>query len=680
MDVERAADSYARGKPSHPIGSTDGRPTRREVLHGLVAAGLLALVPGCSSDGGQAGRRSGGYLASIVGRTPGLAEVAAGTGLSAVLPTGLADGDVVVVTYGLPERLANIDFVGTTSTGYTELFVPVEFAPGRVLAAFYKVVTNAASETAPSVSWVTSGRATAETQAYGGVHETTPIDAAAVIASSGNSTILSVGEVITVTAGARLLSGCAVDAGGGTLTKPAEMSQVAMSTGTGRRTGFAEEDRPIAGATGSRTWTQSGTGLAIGAYLTALRSAVAASEPTLMYTWIGAPTASSLTVSCRTLNATSVRIKSATNLGLTAGIMYSSPVTPDASGWAKCLLSGLAAGTGYYYAVEMSDRSGGVATSAVTGPAKTLPTDNTAASYKVAFASCHESGVPVTTAYDNMLAHNPDLFLHLGDFYYADSSSTDQHVHRQHIEQQIAGNAGLRAVLAKIPTLYIKSDHDSGGGNGVLPGPWIPANRAAYMQVVPHPPLVDADALYWSMRIGRIKWIFTDHRYLRTTKSMMGAAQKAWFKEELLTDEPVKCWVQDSGWVKPFAPQNPLLDGNDKWSDYPDEHEELGDYIATAAVGQLFSIHGDTHMLAADDGTYNRWGGFPTYCAAPLANTTTYEPGPWSEGSWPTKYSFECQYGLLDIADDGTAITVSYTGYGTVGRERVTHSMSVSTV
>jgi hypothetical protein len=654
----------------------DGRPTRRDVLRGLAAAGLLAWVPGCSSDGGQADRRSG--VGNIVGRTPGLAEVVAGTGVRTVLPIGLADGDVVVVTYGLPDRRANISFAKTVSKGYTALFEPVEFAPDRVLAAFFKVVTNAANETAPSVSWLSSGRATAETQAYGGVNETTPIDAAAVVASSGNSTTLSVDEVITVTADARLLSGCAVDAGGGTLTKPPEMSQVAMSTGTGRRTGFAEEDRPITGATGRRTWTQSGTGLAIGAYLTALRSAVAAPEPTLMYAWIGAPTASSLTVSCRTLNATSVRIKSATNMGLTAGIRYSSPVTPDASGWAKCVLSGLAAGTDYYYAVEMTDRPGDVATSAVAGPAKTLPADNTAASYKVAFASCHTSGVPVTTAYDNMLANNPNLFLHLGDFHYADSSSTDQHVHRRNIEQQIADNAGLRAVLAKIPTLYIKSDHDSGGGDGALPGPWIPANRAAYMQVVPHAPLVNAGGLYWSMRIGRIKWIFTDHRYLRTAKSMMGAAQKAWFKKELLTDEPVKCWVQDSGWLKPFAPQNPAL-GNDKWSDYPYEHEELGDYIATSAVGQLFSIHGDTHMLAADDGTYNRWG-FPTYCAAPLANTTTYEPGPWSEGYWPKKPSSECQHGLLDIADDGARITVTYTGYGTDGRKRVTHSISVPTV
>src|SRR5215217_5010163 len=101
----------------------DGRPTRREVLRGLAAAGLLAWVPGCSSDGGQADRRSGGP--SIVGRTPGLAEVVAGTGLRAVLPIGLVDRDVVVVTYGLPDRRANINFAKTISKGYTALFEPV---------------------------------------------------------------------------------------------------------------------------------------------------------------------------------------------------------------------------------------------------------------------------------------------------------------------------------------------------------------------------------------------------------------------------------------------------------------------------------------------------------------------------------------------------------------------------
>jgi PhoD-like phosphatase len=167
---------------------------------------------------------------------------------------------------------------------------------------------------------------------------------------------------------------------------------------------------------------------------------------------------------------------------------------------------------------------------------------------------------------------------------------------------------------------------------------------------------------------------------------MMGATQKDWFKNELLTDEPVKCWVQDSGWLKPFPPDD-HAQSNDKWSDYPDEHEELGDYIATTAVGQVFSIHGDTHMLAADDGSYNRWGGFPTYCAAPLGNTTTYEPGPWSEGSWPLEgyeNTLEHQYGLLNIADDGATITVTYTGYGTANgfpvAARVSHSLSVSTV
>jgi hypothetical protein len=158
----------------------------------------------------------------------------------------------------------------------------------------------------------------------------------------------------------------------------------------------------------------------------------------------------------------------------------------------------------------------------------------------------------------------------------------------------------------------------------------------------------------------------------------MGATQKAWFKKELLSKEPVKIWVQDSGWVNPAEPLEPAL-GNDKWSDYPDEHEELGDYIATSAFGQLFSIHGDTHILSADDGTNNLWGGFPTYGAAPLANTTFYRAGPWSEGVWPKQDTSDIkyQYGLLDIADDSTTITVSYTGCATSGTSRVTHSLAV---
>jgi hypothetical protein len=460
---------------------------------------------------------------------------------------------------------------------------------------------------------------------------------------------------------------------------------VAHTLNVGRSASLAYELLPTPGATGTRTWSATpSVSIQYAGIRLILRanSAGPAPTPTLTYSWIGGPSSSGLTVSAKTTSATSVRLKVGTNAGLTTGVVFSSPVVPDADGWAQLPVTGLSAATPYYYGVEMTDGDGGTTLSAIKGPGKTLPTAGSPASFLLAWGSCLTTGSTATTAFDFLLAHAPDLLFHLGDFHYANSQSTSQAVHRQQLEDQLAVNSGLASVLATISNVYIKSDHDAGGPNGSLPGAWSSSNRAAHLQIVPHLPQVVPEALYHSMIVGRVKFIFTDDRYLRTTTSYLGTtAQKDWFKAELLTNEPVKVWVQSGPWLISDTPTDPAL-GGDKWSDYPDEHTEIGNYIAASAVGQVITIHGDAHSLLADNGSNNAWGGFPVLGSAPFNNTTSIKGGPYSQGTWPTAAAIgttEQQFGLLDVVDNGTTITLTYSGRDKTNVQRVALAVVVNT-
>lgn len=613
---------------------------------------------------------AGGTVGS---RTATLVEAAAATTITGTLPTGLANGDVVVVTYGNSSAPANF----VPPSGYTQLFAPIAVISTVTMAAYYKVITNAGTETGPSASWTTSGRCSVVTQAYTGVDNAIPLDVTPTTASA-TATTLNVPGVTTITNGAMLVSGCVINSSTTTdATAPVGMTDIGHSNVDGRRTVVAQQTFPTAGATGVKTWTISAAGIASSAYLAALRPSGTAVAPTLTYSWVGVPTDNGFTVSTKTSDATSVRLKVATDSGLTTGVTFSSAATPDAAGWAKCTVTGRSAATAYYYGVEMTGSST-VTTASIAAP-RTLPTDNVSGSFSVGYGSCLTSSTSTATAFTNLKAKAPDLFFHLGDFHYANSTSTSQTTHRQQLEDQIAINTGLRNVLNSTPTIYIKSDHDAGGGNGALPGAWTPSNRAAHLQVVPHPAQVDTNALYFSMRVGRVKFIFMDLRYLRTATQMLGTTQMQWVKDQLITGESVKILVTDSPWLVGDPPLDTTL-GNDKWSDYPADHTELGNFIAASAVGRVIAIHGDTHCLCADDGSNNTWGSFPVLGAAPFSNTTSIKGGPYSKGTWPTAAAIgttEQQYGILTFTDIGSSITVDYVGYGTSNVARITHSVVV---
>jgi alkaline phosphatase D len=176
-----------------------------------------------------------------------------------------------------------------------------------------------------------------------------------------------------------------------------------------------------------------------------------------------------------------------------------------------------------------------------------------------------------------------------------------------------------------------------------------------------------------------VRFILTDLRSSRVpitapdneAKTMLGTAQKRWFKSEFARRKrqiPLIFWVTSVPWLgghgtnyyplpvklqrlcppsKSPARANqsgPRLFGRsqppapeDHWSLYSVERREIADFIKQNAITGLCIIHGDAHMLAADNGSnadYATGGGapIPVIAAAPLDQAASIKGGPYSQG------------------------------------------------
>lgn len=513
---------------------------------------------------------------------------------------------------------------------------------------------------------------------FRGVDVANPVDVfSGTVRAVGNSILVP--NTSTVTNNAYVLGGVTVSSGSRVVTlAPGWLTQVQH----GERIGHIAMKgvQATAGPTGNAPFDISGASIWGYAWQMGLRADASGGEPvplgTLMYSWVGIPDVNAIRVSARTTSTTTARLVLSTSVELVAPI-FSASAVPDGAGWSKFVVGNLASDTDYYYAIEMTDSNEEVSISPTQGPVRTQPAPGTPKSFQFAFGSCLDSNSSNSRAFNNAISHDPDFFFHLGDFHYADATSTNVNIHRGHLENQIATNAGLRNLLASIPTWYTPSDHDAGGGNGSLPGAWTSANMAAYRQIVPHLNTPDMSSTYGSFVVGRVRFVITDQRYPRTASKMLGDSQTAWFKNEMRKPEPMKIWVQDAPWLMNDPPTSPN-NGGDKWSDYPAEHRALGDWIANNAVGQVVSIHGDMHALSADDGSNNLWGGFPVVGAAPFDRNSSVKGGPYSDGIYPPtpQTQFQQQHGMIEIVDDGgETITLTYRGYGSDNTQRLSLSV-----
>ena len=291
-------------------------------------------------------------------------------------------------------------------------------------------------------------------------------------------------------------------------------------------------------------------------------------------------------------------------------------------------------------------------------------------SFSFALGSCAntDSNHEVFTAIDEA---DPLFFLHLGDLHYRNISQNEPHQYRG-AYQHLFTLSRQAALYRNRPVAYIWDDHDYGPNDSDATSPSREAARLVYREFVPSYSLPAGSgnaAIYQAFTIGRVRFILSDLRSERTpklapdnaAKTMMGAAQKAWFKDQLLAAKdaayPLIVWASTMPWI------DAATGGADTWGGYTTERQELANFIRNNNIPPILIVSGDAHMLAIDDGTnsdYATGGGaaMPVFHGAALDRSGSVKGGPYSHGAFPERG----QFGLVTIQDDGGQMTVQLSG------------------
>jgi alkaline phosphatase D len=413
--------------------------------------------------------------------------------------------------------------------------------------------------------------------------------------------------------------------------------------------------------------------LAFGAISCHSEPPVEAAQPLTQFVWSGAVTPTSVRVNAKILkDSQKVRLLVSPRKDL-GGAIASPFVSASASNnrVVSIPLGGLTPDTEYHYAIEVDgkadlDRRGEFHTFK-DGPF----------SFSLAFASCAETGSN-HRVFETIREREPLFFLHMGDFHYEDRAD-DQPAIRTAYERVLA-SPRQSELYRSVPIAYMWDDHDFGGNNADSTSNSRPAVRRVYRQYVPHYPLAAGNGngpIYQAWTVGRVRFLLTDLRSERSpdsradgpAKTMMGAAQKAWLKREMLAAQKAGqliVWVSTPPWIEAPAP------GSDGWGGFSTERRELANFFKQNGISRLVMLSGDAHMLALDDGTHSGYaagggGAFPLMHAAALDRTGSRKGGPYSHGAFPSRTKFRThdgQFGWMEVKDKGgPEICIDWKGY-----------------
>lgn len=372
----------------------------------------------------------------------------------------------------------------------------------------------------------------------------------------------------------------------------------------------------------------------------------------------------------------SCRLVYATNSGLTSP-SYSSAVVSDADGFVTLTVNGLTAATTYYYGIEVTG-----SLDAARGQLKTLPAPGATATFTICHSTC--TGIDgAGSAYqsnhrvfDAIAARDPLMFVLAGDMGYNVANGAGKATFQANWRDQRTA-ARPAALYAKAPLVHCWSDHDFGSDNADGTSQTNKAVAAtAWRQMFPHHTLPASDATYYAFTVGRFRFIVTDLRYFRSpndatdnaSKTMLGATQKAWLKDELLAakNNPLTFWINEQVWPidSPFSGIDTDLD---HWGGFATERTELETFMSSNGIRNVVVLSGDAHMLAYMKAGSLLHGAKRVYQAAALDAT------PLTRGSnWAASQQGRGQYAALTVTDNGTSVDVAWRGYsvdGTTGAE-----------
>lgn len=385
--------------------------------------------------------------------------------------------------------------------------------------------------------------------------------------------------------------------------------------------------------------------------------------PTTLGTlWVGATTDTTATVVARMAGPVAA-------LALDVGGTPTSPQSTDSDNVARFDLTGLAPDT--EYSIELP--------CGVSGKFRTHPAAaGDPASFLVAFSGDADTGA-TGAAFKAVRDADPLMFIHMGDMHYSNITSNAPALFHAAFDNVFA-SATQHRLYRNVATAYVWDDHDFGGNNADGTSASKPAAAAVYRSRVPHYSLAHSTAIYQTWDAGRVRFIMTDQRSEASvntatdnpSKTMLGATQKAWFKN-LIANSPGMLIV----WICPrwFGNANHV----DSWNSFSTERAELVDHIKANAHGRVVVLSADQHYVGIDDGTnvdHATGGGEPlrTFQCAPLDRAVSSLGGTWSHGNSNNNGVF----GTMQVEDDGTDIDVTWTAWTSAGSALHTLSFTVT--
>lgn len=406
---------------------------------------------------------------------------------------------------------------------------------------------------------------------------------------------------------------------------------------------------------------------------------------TVEWIWAGATTDTSVVIKAALVAATPDARLAVSESEDMAAPRYVAPAGDPAASDPTLLtfsVDGLIPDTDYWYAVE----AGGSVDLGRQGSLHTFPAG--AASFTFAFGACADTGSN-GVVFDTIRENEPLFFLHTGDMYYENIAVNDPALYRAAYDESLTAPA-QSALHLSMPIAYMWDDHDYGPNDSDSTAPGREAAIATYQQLVPHYPLASGGGdtpIYQAFTVGRVRFIVTDNYADRSpnaalddsSKTMLGAEQKAWLKQELLDANgvyPVIVWVNSQPWIVEAGT------GALGWGAYATERREIADFIVENQIQGLTMLSGDAHMLAIDDGSNNTFAssggpGFPIFHAAALDRHGSEKGGPYSEGA----NADGGQFGLVTVNDTGgTNIEIIWSGRNYKNEEVMQYRFTVPAV
>lgn len=384
------------------------------------------------------------------------------------------------------------------------------------------------------------------------------------------------------------------------------------------------------------------------------------------YLWAGAATTSSLQAVFCLDGSASVRAAFSTTADFAAPT-YSGTVSTDANNFARPGdVTGLTADTRYYYAAEID----GALDLTHVGRARTQPLAGT---IRMTFGSCWAgTGQGGATTPDHpvgaaVAAQDAHVHLFLGDLGYPNNVLASETPYRTNYAL-LHSSPNFALMASSVAFDYVWDDHDFGPDNSNSTAAGRTQAATVYRQAVPHHPLSDTGAIYHAFDAGpSVRVVVTDLRYYRSPdtdpdgpdKTMLGATQKQWLKDEWLAAKnagKLIVWCSSSVWCidGAYTTQGINADG-DHWGAFTTERAELDDFRSENDVTDIMILFGDSHSIEyrlAVDYSAAQNVPAPCYGAAAYSRTPAYRPAAWDATSAPS--DADGHYGAIEITPHPT--------------------------